>query len=263
MPKQSTYLTLSSFEELIKRGFNIPHNDKIIELIKHIINSIKGARSGISNINPNSQTGKEILNYNGFTGICTKHLYNNICNIPEIIKQNDDFNTINYLEIGTWYGSSSISAVYKNIINGLFIDNWSQFGGDANVFKTAIEKYMGKSQCYLLESDCWKVDLDKIPFKPFNIYLFDGAHTYDDHYRSLIYYYPVLADVFIFLVDDWNWPEVRDGTMEAIRELGLHILFRHEEFVSSKELEDMPRHAGKNTWWNGIGIFLLSKQKPK
>ena len=47
---------------------------------------------------------------------------------------------VRYLEIGTWYGSSSISAIYKNNINATFIDNWSQFGGDSNIFNNIISQ---------------------------------------------------------------------------------------------------------------------------
>lgn len=31
------------------------------------------------------------------------------------------------------------------------------------------------------------------------------------------HYYHCLDDVFIFIVDDWNWKDVRDGTMNSIQ----------------------------------------------
>jgi hypothetical protein len=43
--------------------------------------------------------------------------------------------------------------------------------------------------------------------------------------------------------------------------LYIYILFRHEEFLSHEQLQGMPNHDGKKTWWNGIGIFILSKSK--
>lgn len=253
-----SYLTLHKYVELCNKNKLdnkdiLPFSNNIMYMIDHIAKSIMYAREGISKINPGTEDGKYILDYRGFTGTTTRHFYNNICN-------SDSLGDITYLEIGTWYGSSSISAVYKNDINGLFIDNWSQFNGDSNIFKENINKFIqDKSNLLFLESDCWKVNLENLNIGPFNVYLYDGAHTELDHFKSLDYYYPVLKDVFIFMVDDWNWSEVRDGTMRAINKLGLHILFRHEEFISEDDLKNMPYHRGKQTWWNGIAIFLLSK----
>ena len=219
---------------------------KTMKQIEHIVNSIENAENNKSNINPDSNEGSEILSYEGMTGIKTRHLYNNICSKEDA----------RYLEIGTWYGSSSISAMYKNNVNGLFIDNWSQFGGYKSKFENIMNKY--NLDYNLIESDCWEVDLTSISQK-FNIYLYDGGHHYEDHYNSLLYYYTLLDDEFTFLVDDWNWPMVQKGTMDAIRDLNLQIKFKHEIFVSKEDVINMPNHNGKNTWWNGIGIFYLIK----
>ena len=243
-----SYFTLNKYLQDEMPSFDKKTNFFII----HICCSILKTDRGLSKIDPNTELGKEILEYTGYTGTRTRHFYNNICN-------SDELKDIKYLEIGTWYGSSSISAVYKNNITGLFIDNWSQFEGEPKIFKDSISKFKGDSKVHIVENDCWKVDLKKLNMGPFNVYLYDGGHSELDHFKSLEYYYPVLDDTFIFMVDDWNWPNVRDGTMRAINTLNLKVLFRHEEFISSNDLVNMPNHKGKNTWWNGIGIFLLSK----
>lgn len=258
LPEPDAYLTLNKYLKITQENSPHPFNVTIMALIHHICDSILKARKGISKIDPNSENGKQLLEYEGYTGTRTRHFYNNIC-------RSDKLENIKYLEIGTWNGSSSISAIYENKLTGLFIDNWCQFGGDPNIFKENLTKYGNDdSSYYLLEQDCWKVDINELnDVGPFNIYLFDGDHAELDHFESLRYYYPVLEDIFIFMVDDWNWPNVRDGTMRAIDQLNLHVLFRHEEFVSEDELEGMPEHHGKKTWWNGIGIFLLSKSPKK
>jgi len=248
-PVPDSYLTLTKYIHLLYDNTPPPFNEKTMTLINHIAKSILNALENKSNIDINTKEGKEILEYEGYTGTKTRHFYNNICS---------ELKDINYLEIGTWKGSSSISAIYKNKINALFIDNWSQFNGNVDDFVNVISKYCGESDCSFIEEDCWNIDLDILD-KKFNIYLFDGDHSELDHFKSLEYYLPVLEDEFIFLVDDWNWPNVRDGTMRAINELNLIVEFRHEEFVSGDELQNMPNHKGKDTWWNGIGIFLLKK----
>lgn len=214
----------------------------------HIVKSIEDAYNKKSKIDPLTTDGSNLLEHKGMTGTKTRHLYNNLCSMENV----------RYLEIGTWYGSSSISAIYKNNINATFIDNWSQFGGDSNIFNNIISKYTTHPATYrLIESDCWKIDTSTLG--TFNVYLYDGGHTEEDHYKSLTYYIHNLTDLFIFLVDDYNWPEVRDGTLRAINDLKLEIIFRHELFVSPEDSEDMPDHYGKHTWWNGCGIFLLKK----
>lgn len=220
-------------------------------VISHICKSVMNATGLVSKIEPGTPNGDYILGYDGMTGTRTRHFYNNICSCPSF--------DVRYLEIGTWNGSSSMSAVYHNKMKALFIDNWSQFNGDSKIFNANMQKVTDSNVDYsFIESDCWKVDLGKIDTK-FNIYLYDGDHSELDHCMALKYYLPVLQDSFIFMVDDWNWPNVRDGTMRAFAETGCQVLFRHEEFVGSDDTRGMPNHAGKRGWWNGIGIFYVKK----
>ena len=90
----------------------------------------------------------ELLALTGMTGTKTRRFYNAKCSRP---------NT-SYLEIGTWHGSSSVSALYSNEVDATFIDNWSQFGGSKDVLVSALETYKGKSTYRLIESDAWTVD---------------------------------------------------------------------------------------------------------
>ena len=232
--------------------------ENTMHLIRNLAYSFMNAFHNKSKIDPETSDGMEILSLEGMTGIKTRHLYNNILGW---------FGNVKYLEIGTWYGSSSISALYKNtdISSALFIDNWSQFNGNVDIFYNTMNKFKNKndiiSNFKILESDCWKVDLSNIKESEFfNVYLYDGGHTELDHYMSLAYYLPVLEDTFVFIVDDWNWPDVRDGTMRAIKEFNLDIKFRHDIFVSPEDNLGMPKtNLSKKTWWNGCCVFLLSK----
>lgn len=245
------YYTIDTVADLYhKKIIDDTIDDNVKTILYHIVDSIQKAEKNISKIDINTPEGKEILEYKGMTGTKTRHLYNNLSSMKNV----------KYLEIGTWYGSSSISAIYKNTIQGTFIDNWSQFGGDSNIFKNVIEKFTTPPASYkLIEANCWEVDASTLG--TFNVYLYDGGHTEEDHYKSLTYYIHHMDDIFLFIVDDYNWPEVRDGTFKAIQDLQLTILFRHEIFVSPEDSVNMPNHNGKQTWWNGCGIFLLKKTK--
>ena len=39
-----------------------------------------------------------------------------------------------YLEVGSWAGSTAVSALYGNQVKAVCIDNWSQFGGPRDKF---------------------------------------------------------------------------------------------------------------------------------
>jgi predicted O-methyltransferase YrrM len=212
-----------------------------MEIVRHVSDSLNLAEIRGSKIN------SEIEKYTGYTGTFTRHFYNLICSIPDT----------KYLEIGTWYGSSSISALYKNKINATFIDNWSEFNGNKQILVSALEKYKGVSSYSLIESDCWKVDVDSLGM--YDVYLYDGAHTYADQYKAIKYYYSKLKKNCIVMIDDWNWKDVRMGTMDAFRDLDAKFLFQKEIILPDSDTAHMPNHRGKNTWWNGIGIFVLDK----
>jgi asparagine synthetase A len=100
------------------------------------------------------------------------------------------------------------------------------------------------------------VDVSSLP--KFNIYLFDGDHTEEAHYKSLFHYYDCLDNVFIFLVDDWNWSRVRKGTKRAIDSLNLKVLYEKEIILTLDESHTPQPQAGE-TWWNGLYISVLQK----
>ena len=191
----------------------------------------------------------EILTLIGMTGVKTRQFYNAICSRP---------NT-SYLEIGTWYGSSSISALHGNTVSATFIDNWSQFGGNKDVLVSALEKYKGKSTYVLIESDAWTVDHSNLGM--FDVYLYDGGHSYDDQYKGISQYIQHLKDGCIVMVDDWNWADVRNGTLDAFRDLKTEIIHTREIFTTVTHFD--PGRPDAAPWWNGIGIFVIGTNRHK
>jgi hypothetical protein len=215
-----------------------PHSYKFV--LNHIITCLRKAENNESNIND------DILNYHGMSGYKTRHFYNNICSLPNC----------RYLEIGTYHGSSSISAIYKNQIEALFIDNWSLFNGNKEIFYDAVKKYNTGSSYRVIDNDCWKININEIDNK-FNVYLYDGGHEYEDHYKAISKFYTKLEENCIVLVDDWNWEAVRNGTMNAFNDLNINVKFKYEIFTPEPHYE-----LGVTNWWNGIGVFIIgSKDK--
>jgi hypothetical protein len=207
----------------------------ISEYIEHIDKAINDS------INLKSKLSSDIFEIDGMTGVYTKHFYNNICN----------FENCKYLEIGSWKGSSICSAICNNNIKATCIDNWCEFGGPKDICKQNLDKYKGISEVTLIEQDCFAIDKTIFPYK-FNVYLYDGGHEYEHQYKAITYYYEVLDDISIVIIDDWMAPWIRDGTRAAFKDLNINILY---------EKEFIPTGTGTvpEEWWNGIYIGLIKK----
>ncbi len=215
--------------------------ETLIETYKnHILNSLSKAN------NYESKITTELINMYGMTGKKTRHFYNNLLNFVDA----------RYLEIGVWKGSSVCSAMYKNKASITCIDNWSEFENPRNEFYNNINNFKGENIVSIFEEDCFNIDISKL--SKFNIYMYDGAHTYDAHYKALTYFYNCLDDLFILIIDDWNWDIVRNGTIDAIKNLNLNIIYE-EEIRLTYDNSHTNIEIAKETWWNGIYIALLQK----
>lgn len=203
-------------------------------------NSFANAENNISNITD------DIISMEGMSGTKTRHFYNNLLNTDDA----------RYLEIGTWKGSSVCAAMCDNKANVTCIDNWSEFGGPKNEFLVNFNKFKGNNNATFIEDDCYKVDVSKL--SKFNIYMYDGNHSNESHYKALLHYYECLDDIFIFIVDDWNWEDVRNGTLNSIQKLNLKVLYE-KEIRLTWDNSVTPEPLLSKTWWNGIYVAILQK----
>lgn len=213
----------------------------IFEIYKnHVEKSLEDAE------NYKSKITDEIINLVGYTGYKTRHFYNNIVNIEDA----------RYLEIGSWKGSSICSVMCNNKAKVVCIDNWSEFGGPKEEFLINFEKFKGENDALFIEADSFNLDISTLP--KFNIYMYDGCHTFDDQSMALTYYYDCLDDIFIFIVDDWNWQFIRDGTQDGIEKCNLKVLYQKEIRLTWDD-SHTPESEAKTNWWNGMSVFILQK----
>ena len=221
-------------------NLNLEKSEKFEKFRNQIILSLKKTELYQSNIN------SKIISMEGMTGKKTRHFYNNLCSMDDT----------RYLEIGSWKGSSLCSAMSNNEITCLAIDNWKFLGGPKSDFIHNFNEYKGSNNAYYIENDCWEVDISNIlALSKFNIYMYDGNHDKNSHYKALQHYIKCLDDIFIYLVDDWNWEKVRKGTEDSIKDNKLNILYQKEIFTD----HDPGIQKSTNDWHNGISIFILEK----
>lgn len=180
----------------------------------------------------------EILDIDGMSSVTNRHLFNNMGAI---------FDKFNYLEIGVHKGSTYISSLYKNnVIDAWAIDDWSQFEDQSDLFI---------DNCLLfdipvnfLDVNCFSIDVTQI--RDIDFYFYDGHHGMSETAKGLIHFYDSFSDKLLYIVDDFDWPEVRDGTAQGIEECNLDIEYYKHLAVNIEN--------GDN-WWNGLGIFILNK----
>lgn len=217
--------------------------------INHVKHSFTNAEQGISKVN------QEILDIDGMSGQKTRHLYNNLLTMDDA----------RYLEIGVWKGSSTCAAMYGNKATVVCIDNFSQFN-DGNygkggfprpIFLHNFDKFRGVNNATFIDADCFLINPVNLP--KFNIYLYDGDHTEESQCRALTHFFNNLDDTFIFIVDDWNWTKVRDGTYSAIKKLNLKILFEKETFTTDDNSHPEWGSPRQVEWHNGVYVAVLQK----
>jgi hypothetical protein len=195
----------------------------------------------LNGCNYTSKITNEIRYMEGMTGAITRNFYNNLLNMPDA----------RYLEVGCWKGSSVCSAMCGNEADIVCIDNFSEFEGTRDILLNNINNFRGLNKVRFIESNCFDVDIRTLP--KFNIYMYDGDHSRECHHKALVHFYPCMDDIFIYIVDDWNWEHVRDGVNDSFKELNVTELYSREIFTEGNGIQP--------TWWNGIYIGILMKNK--
>ena len=108
----------------------------------------------------------------------------------------------------------------------------------------------------MISSNFKNVDFKKI--QPIDIYFYDGPHHREDHFESIIRVHECLHKKFIFIVDDWNWIQVREGTLKAIDQLNMKVIAKLE--IKTTQDNSKPLIQGKHSdWHNGYCFFVINK----
>lgn len=170
------------------------------------------------------------------------HFYNNILSFPDT----------RLLRIGISYSCIS-SFMYGNKAKIICIlpDN-SELGFDKMRFLKMFEKFKGDNEVIFM--DWFEVDTTT----HFNIYMCDGNHNSYNRLKCLLQYYSCLDEIFIFIINQWNFNAVKMETKDLIKNVNLKVLYEKEIIINhnfkppSSELQD--------TWWNGIYVAILQKQ---
>jgi hypothetical protein len=150
-----------------------------------------------------------------------------------------------FVNIGVWNGFTFLSGVAHNpnkVCIG--VDNFSQFGGPRNAFMKRFEKLKSPKHSFY--------DMDYIEYfnrmhqSKIGFYIYDGHHSYSDQLKGLQIAEPYFSDNCLVLVDDTNWKEPMQATLD----------FMH----NSKNKYELLLHKttyrnGHITYHNGVMVF--------
>ena len=199
----------------------------------------------------------------GMSGKKYRYFINNLISLTEDPR---------YLEIGSWTGSTVCSALYNNTAKAVCIDNWITFPEEKQVrkfFNTEDQKktfeintkkvISEKIDFQFIESDFRKIDYKEVG--KFNIYVFDGPHEVKDHYDGIDIVQSALDEVFVLIIDDWNMPHVREGTLKAIDDLNINVISKIEIMTTQNDAAPKLLQCQFSDWH--LGYFLAVCRKIK
>ena len=228
------------------------------QAVVHLRQSIVRASMDIS------QLSSIILSMEGMSSSKVRHLFNNLATREGT----------RYMEVGSWKGASLCSTVYNNdqsLMYAVAIDNFSQFNQprkefyqnvylhghemlahhtlrliDGNAFATAGSEGQEElaQQLHGLEGTI-------------NVYLYDGSHEEEDHYKALTdqVLLSMWSDVIIVIIDDWNFLQTKKGTLRGLKKL------EKEKKYKVVYYQELPARFNGDVeqWWNGVWVGVLQR----
>lgn len=221
-----------------------------IELLgSHVAHSIQRALLGQSYLDP------EVLKIHGFATPTIRHLFSNLCHHDGLI----------YLEVGTFCGATFVAAFNNNPIAAVGIDNFSQPFDQTGVKEQLYANFerwrLTAGAASFIDGDAFKIPFSDLP-GGIGIYYYDGEHSFESQAKALPHFFSLMADKFLFIVDDFQWEQVERGTKAGFAELMTAeyliepmVKIEHEWHLHG---EDRTRNDHP-IWWNGVALYLCSK----
>jgi len=164
-----------------------------------------------------------------------------------------------YLEIGSYLGATSVSALDGNKLDAYFVDMWEQPIQTARedldelpenskeTFIENVKKYKGENKIHIFDSDLFDVDISEL--KNIDVFFYDGPHDFETTSKAVQYYAGVLSKDAILVFDDANFDGVVFGADDGIEKAKLTPKYSRLLLSSDYEME--------HEFWNGLYIVAL------
>lgn len=230
--------------------------------VQHVEASISKARLGQSKLLPLH------MHIDGMSSYKNRHLFNNLLSLTQ------EGRKTRYLEVGSWKGSTFCSAIFSNEIEATSIENFSEFtttsfcGQHAvhpqEAFHRNLSETLGRSSPRPVVSTIQRDSFQVAPSSldgPFDVYFYDGEHSFDSHVKAFTHFDRCLAHTFITVVDDYQQTPghpVYEATKKAFAELGYAVA---KDWFLFEPTGDTVQGAMAG-WWNGLYVAVVSTSIP-
>lgn len=157
------------------------------------------------------------------------------------------------LEVGSYMGSTAAAMCHDNNVEVIhMVDNHSEFGRTDAALAGTVFRFGLPA---VLHDFNWFSEQPPSVFggTKFNVYFYDGSHDEADHARELAIALPHLDDAFLYIVDDYSWPQVRAGCQQGLRDLEGSVSVVSRMVYESETLNDA------NGYWNGLLVAWCRK----
>jgi len=156
-----------------------------------------------------------------------------------------------FVNVGVWNGFTFLSGVAGNpdkICVG--IDNFSQFGGPRDAFGERFRRLKGPGHQF--HDGDYQEYFSRVHSGPIGFYIYDGEHSYANQLRGLEVAEPFLAEGGIIFVDDTNWIEPWQATMDFVA---------RSPYEYGILLDRVTAGNAHPTFWNGAMVLRRGAKK--
>jgi hypothetical protein len=169
-----------------------------------------------------------------------------------------------YIEIGVFQGLTLLSNAFANPGSEcLGIDNFSQFN-EGRTNKAIVQKRMAAlnvDNARILDID-FEEGLNRLDEilaagQKIGVFFVDGPHDYRSQLIPLLRVKPYMAENGVILIDDANYPHVRQATFDFLQSAPEYALLC-EAYTSAHpaNLSGEEKSRALGGWWNGVNILI-------
>jgi predicted O-methyltransferase YrrM len=151
---------------------------------------------------------------------------------------------VSYLEVGSYHGTSLISAMVGNEGSFVALDNWSLGDGSRGQLEANLAGF--GLDATLIEGDAFETlrsaALDGIAI---GVYYYDNGHEYEQQLDGMRLIEPYLASPSLVIVDDTDWERVERAVDD----------YRAAQPRATEIYRVDGKDRGHPEWWEGMRVL--------
>jgi hypothetical protein len=168
-----------------------------------------------------------------------------------------------YVEIGVFQGLTLLSTALANPDVPCYgVDNFSLFnpgGENAHVVRSRMQA-LGIENATILDMDFEDALAnfpDALGGRKVGVFFVDGAHDYRSQLVPLLKIRPHLAERAVVVVDDANYPHVRQATADFLAAApDMRLLFEAYTPCHPANMDEDHKREALAGWWNGVHVLV-------